>query len=156
MAPKSIRQAGTSTSTNGKPKGVLLSASDIINSAQSGLRRVEIPEITVDGEPGYVFVKPLTSRMVVEFLSAGQDANGAPDPEAQNLAMLRTMTHTVCDEDGNLLFHSTEDAEALRDMRMSVFNRISAAIMAEIGMAAEAGKAAFAAAGEGTGVSPSV
>lgn len=135
MAQKNGKSGGT--------HGRLLSASDLLSGGDNRLQRIDIPEIVVNGEPGYVMHLPLTSRMVVDFISVSANKEGTDvSPEAQNEAVLRIMADTLCDEEGVLLY-SHDDIVKMKDLRMSVFNRISTAIMAEIGQASDVAKNAL-------------
>jgi hypothetical protein len=126
----------TRSNDNGKSNGaergsVLLSAADLLSGGDEAIKRLDLPEVIKDGKIGYVHLRPLSSRMVVEFMQQSRGDNGEDDPVKQNEAMVRVISRCLVSPEGQRLY-TEEQVEQMRDMRMSVFNRISSAIMSEI------------------------
>lgn len=83
---------------------------------------LEIPEITDDvGNPGIVYLRPLSTAAVLEFNETRQGA----DDGAQNAALQKIIAQGLVDEHGKPLFANGEDVSQL-DFR--VFIRVSNAV----------------------------
>lgn len=98
----------------------LLSIADLLRPVD--VERLEIPELPKgpDGKPGVVYYKPLVAGDVIDVAESS-------DGKADKDSMLKLLTRSLCNPDGTPLF-SLEDIKQLRDMRASVFNRITAAV----------------------------
>lgn len=100
----------------------LLTADDFLSSSSS-LKRVEIPEISKDGKPGVVFLKPLTAGDILDHMKL--------TPERQSENNTHLIIRSVVDENGNPLFNS-ESAQSLRSVRASVYSRLVNEISKEL------------------------
>lgn len=98
---------------------VALSVDELLTPPE--LSVLEIPELSVDGKPRIVHLRPLTAGVVIDMVV---DSDNRPTGDS-----LRTLiSHSVVHPDGTPMFDE-ENVDRLRDMRLDVFNRISAAVM---------------------------
>ena len=98
---------------------VKLAANDLF--APDELTRLEIPELSRDGQPGIIFLRTLTAGDVVPLITANaEEGKGvASDFQHQLIAL------AAVNEDGTPLFAS---ADEVRKVRLSIYNRISSAL----------------------------
>jgi len=113
----------------------VLTASDLTKVRKVDLLSIEVPEFAVGDEPApLVYYKRLTAGAVLDFVADNANEDTKRD------AMLVLVSQQVCDQQGKPLFPNIEDAAALRELRIDVFNRISQALMEGLGKETEAGK----------------
>lgn len=88
-------------------------------------KRLEIPELPKNGEPGVVWLRALSAGDVMDFTNR---LGGDNVPESEKTqAMLEMIAKAVVTEDGTPIF-TEEQVGRLREMSMSVFTRISRAV----------------------------
>lgn len=123
----------------------LLTAEDILSGGDDYLSPLEIPELSKNGKPGVVYLKPLSAGDVLDF------AEG--DKGTRTSRIIPLIAKAIVRQDGSPMFNDGEVAR-LRDIRMDVFTRLSKAVMATFNsvMDDDEGKAL----GEATGDLPIV
>lgn len=138
MAPKQAGMHATSPST--KPQvvktGNLLSAEDFFRGGDDPYRRVEIPELVKNGEPGIVYVKSLTTGQVFDF---AERVNPETNPSAndRSQAMLEMIARAIVTEDGAAIFDTPEKVSRLREVSMAAYKRLSTAVNEMAGIVAK-------------------
>lgn len=103
----------------------LLTASDIFSGGENPYTPLEIPEIVKNGQPGVVYLKPLSTKAVIKFSKSQKDDNREDE-------ILPLIVQALVNPDGTPIFRTEEDLARLQEMSMPVFNRISRAVMAQI------------------------
>ncbi len=99
----------------------VLTASDFLSGGNAQLEEVKIPAIKKNGEPGVVFLSPLTTGEVLDFSTLPKDE--------QSDAMIRLMANHIVNEDGEPLFNE-DSAKDLREVRADAFMTIQKAFVA--------------------------
>lgn len=114
------KKTNTAVSAVANNNVVKLSASDLYAPVE--LTRLEIPELSRDGQPGIIFLRTLTAGDVVPLITA-TNANGEPGVASDFQHQLVALA--AVDENGNPLF---ANADEVRRVRLSIYNRISSAL----------------------------
>lgn len=117
---------GTKTLSN-PINGRVLSVSDLLAAGRSALRFVEIPELQ-----GGVYLRQMTAGDVMAFAERAQSKD---EGDRENV-VLETIAKSVVNEDGVRLF-ADDDIQKLRDMPISIFNKLSGAINEMTGIRAK-------------------
>ena len=95
-----------------------LTAADLLRGGDNPYRKVEIPELTKDGDTGHVYVKDLPAGDVLVFTEM-------PEGPERNEGMMFLIAKALVDEDGNPLFTSEEEVREIKNVSMNVFNRLA-------------------------------
>jgi len=103
---------------NGREQ-VALSVDQLLTPPE--LSVLEIPELSTPDKVHVVHLRPLTAGVVIDMVVDGDNR-----PTGDSLRTL--ISHSVVHADGTPMFDE-ENVDRLRDMRLDVFNRISAAVM---------------------------
>lgn len=113
--------AAANTNVDNVVNVVKLSASDLF--APVDLTRLEIPELSRNGQPGIIFLRTLTAGDVVPLITATTGDDGKPAVASDFQHSLVALA--AVDENGNQLF---ANADEVRKVRLSIYNRISSAL----------------------------
>jgi len=106
---------------NGKKR--YLTAEQILEMDDLNTMDVEVPEWSIDGEPGIVRLKTLSAREALTFQKQMQ-----VNSKAREDAMVSIVVLSAVDENGERLFHQKQ-VELLRDKSVKVFTRLQTAAM---------------------------
>lgn len=104
-------------------KSRLLTAEQILGMDDLNTVDVEIPEWSINGEPGVVRLKALTAREAMTFQKQMQSNN-----KAREDAMISVVVLSAVDENGERLFNQKQ-MELLREKSVRVFTRLQRAAM---------------------------
>lgn len=96
----------------------ILTAEQILGMDDLNTVDVEIPEWSVDGQPGVVRLKALSAREALTFQRQMQS-----NAKAREDAMITIVVLSAVDENGNRIFNEKQ-VELLRDKSVRVFTRI--------------------------------
>jgi hypothetical protein len=104
-----------------------LTADDIFAADDTTLKPLTIPEWTKNGKPGVLWFKVMTADESFRF-------NDMMKMDAtKREAVIRLLSQCACDENGNLLFKSS-DLEKLRKKNISIFLRMQKFLLQLNGM----------------------
>lgn len=116
--------AGTNPPSPEVPrKNRILTAEQILGMDDLNVEEVEIPEWSVDGQPGILRLKTMSAREAMNFQKQMNVS-----PKAREDAMINLIVMSIVDERGERLF-TAKDVERLRDKSMRVFVRLQKAAM---------------------------
>jgi hypothetical protein len=116
----SSKKASAPTKANGSAREQApLSVDELLS--QPDLTVLEIPELSTATHTKIVHLRPLSAGVVIDMVVDGDNK-----PSGDSLRTL--ISHSVVHPDGTPMFDE-ENVERLREMRLDVFNRISAAVM---------------------------
>lgn len=125
MAKKADVKVVDSSSNNNSSSSTsssILSAEDFLRGGDSPYQRLEIPELSKDGKPGVVYLKALPALDVIQY-SASED-----DKDQQG--MFRLIGHSLVTPEGELIFREDQIQKLGKILSISVYSRISRAILA--------------------------
>lgn len=105
-----------------------LTAADILNTDDTTVVPMEIPEWKKDGKPGVLYFKVMTADQAIKFQEL------LATPAHRRSVFVRLLADCACDSQGNLLF-KTSDLEQLRKKQVSVFVRMQKFLLQLNGMA---------------------
>jgi hypothetical protein len=109
----------------------LLTIADLV--APPSITPLEIPELTKDGKPGVVHIRPLLAGDVMDIVTASEG-------KADTSAVMRMVAYALVHPDGTPMLQGADAALQLRAMPQSIFSRISAAVTGTIVTTPETGK----------------
>lgn len=101
---------------------VKLSASDLFAPVE--LTRLEIPELSRDGQLGVIYLRTLTAGDVVPLITANTE-DGKPGSGVTSDFQHQLIALAAVNEDGTPMF---ADASEVKKVRLSIYNRISSAL----------------------------
>lgn len=107
--------------------------SDLLGTARA-LRKIEVPELSGDQGTAYLYMRPLSAGVMMDFTDAA-------DPAAQKAGMIRLLIYALCDETGTPIFPNDETGvNAARALPMTLFNRLSQLVLEHMKDSADAAK----------------
>ena len=101
-----------------------LSAADIIRGG-TVYEQFEMPELSKNGKPGVVHLRPLSAGDVLEFVEASGEGEG--EGGQQQAALIVLMSKAVVTPDGDRIFDG-DNANDLRAIPIKAFNRLAGAV----------------------------
>jgi hypothetical protein len=117
----------------------LLTIADLV--APPSITPLEIPELTKDGKPGVVHIRPLLAGDVMDIVTQS-------DGKADSNAVMRMVAYALVHPDGTPMLSGSDAVLQLRAVPQTVFSRISAAVTGTIATTPETGKVSEATTGD--------
>jgi len=96
-----------------------------------GVRQVEVPELARGGQPAYVNHLPISAGDMIQFqieVAAAQEIEKAGGYPGHVERMIKTLSSSLCDADGNKMFTEEELKTAPVDHLVAIMQAITGGI----------------------------